>query len=162
MPEFPAARRLSRRRDSEPVRSEFGGNVIQKTGERESPQAEAEDIAARSRTTRRLRELVKVQRNAESAADGGSAVKRHPQPDPGGRGLAGEAREISPVADAGEAGIVIYRLLETKTARRSRRIGSTRSVPMDSSAGWTRSCATASRPGSIRSTKPPQPPPPDR
>jgi len=108
---------------SEPVRSEFGWHVIQKTGERESPQAEAADIAAQLEDDPdAFAELAEqYSEDAESAADGGELgwVARYQL----GRiqedavFALGEVGEISPVVDAGEAGIVIYRLLETNDSQ---------------------------------------------
>ena len=170
VPEFSAAlAELEVGEISEPVRSDFGWHVIQKTGERESPQAEAEDIAAQleddpdafADAGRAVQRGPRVRRRRRRARLGGAlparAGSRRTRSSPSARS-ARSARSSMPGKRASSSTGSSRRT----TARRSRRIGSTRSVPMDSSAGWTRSCATASRPGSIRSTKPPQPPPPDR
>ena len=124
VPEFSAAlAELEVGEISEPVRSEFGWHVIQKTGERESPQAEAEDIAAQ------------LADDPDSFADAGRAVQRGPgdrlrrrrarlggalpaersrrtRSSPSARS-ARSARSSTPA----EAGIVIYRLLETNDSQ---------------------------------------------
>ena len=124
VPEFSAAlAELDVGEISEPVRSDFGWHVIQKTGERESPQAEAEDIAAQLEDDPdSFAELAEqYSEDPESAADGGEVgwVARYQlsriQED--AVFALGEVGEISPVIDAGEAGIVIYQLLETNDSR---------------------------------------------
>ena len=124
VPEFSAAlAELEVGEISEPVRSDFGWHVIQKTGERESPQAEAEDIAAQLEDDPdAFAELAEqYSEDPESAADGGELgwVARYQlsriQED--AVFALGEVGEISPVVDAGEAGIVIYRLLETNDSQ---------------------------------------------
>ena len=124
VPEFSAAlAELEVGEISEPVRSDFGWHVIQKTGERESPQAEAEDIAAQlADDPDSFAELAEqYSEDPESAADGGELgwVARYQlsriQED--AVFALGEVGEISPVVDAGEAGIVIYQLLETSDSR---------------------------------------------
>jgi len=108
---------------SEPIRSQFGYHVIQKTGERESPQAEAEDIAAQlADDPDAFADLAKqYSEDPETASDGGELgwVARYQL----GRMqedavfALDEVGEISPVVDAGEAGIAIYRLLETSDSQ---------------------------------------------
>ena len=124
VPEFSAAlAELEVGEISEPVRSDFGWHVIQKTGERESPQAEAEDIAAQlEEDPDSFAELAKqYSEDPESAADGGELgwVARYQlsriQED--AVFALGEVGEISPVIDAGESGIVIYQLLETSDSQ---------------------------------------------
>ena len=101
------------------VRTQFGYHVIQKTGERDSPMAEAEDIAAQlADDPDAFGDLARqYSEDAESASNGGELgwVARYQL----GRMqedaifALGEVGEISPVVDAGADGIVIYRLLET-------------------------------------------------
>jgi parvulin-like peptidyl-prolyl isomerase len=124
VPEFSAAlAELEVGEISEPVRSDFGWHVIQKTGERESPQAEAEDIAAQLADDPDAFAALAEQysEDPETASDGGELgwVARYQlsriQED--AVFALGEVGEISPVVDAGEAGIVIYRLLETNDSQ---------------------------------------------
>jgi parvulin-like peptidyl-prolyl isomerase len=120
VPEFTAAlAELEVGEISEPVRSSFGYHVIQKTDERESPQAQAEEIAEQlDDDPDAFADLARQHsEDAATAADGGELgwVARYQL----GRlqedaifGLA-EVGDVSDVIDAGEEGIVIYRLLET-------------------------------------------------
>jgi len=124
VPEFAAAlAELEVGEISEPIRSQFGYHVIQKTGERESPQAEAEDIAAQLADDPDAFAALAEQysEDPETASDGGELgwVARYQlsriQED--AVFALGEVGEISPVVDAGEAGIVIYQLLETNDSQ---------------------------------------------
>ena len=124
VPEFAAAlAELEVGEISEPIRSQFGYHVIQKTGERESPQAEAEDIAAQLADDPDAFAALAEQysEDPETASDGGELgwVARYQlsriQED--AVFALGEVGEISPVVDAGEAGIVIYQLLETNDSK---------------------------------------------
>ena len=124
VPEFAAAlAELEVGEISEPIRSQFGYHVIQKTGERESPQAEAEDIAAHLADDPDAFAALAEQysEDPETASDGGELgwVARYQlsriQED--AVFALGEVGEISPVVDAGEAGIVIYQLLETNDSK---------------------------------------------
>ena len=124
VPEFAAAlAELEVGEISEPIRSQFGYHVIQKTGERESPQAEAEDIAAQLADDPDAFAALAEQysEDPETASDGGELgwVARYQlsriQED--AVFALDEVGEISPVVDAGEAGIVIYQLLETNDSQ---------------------------------------------
>jgi parvulin-like peptidyl-prolyl isomerase len=120
VPEFAAAlEELEVGGVSDLVRTQFGYHVIQKTGERESPQAEAEDIAEQLADDPDAFADLAAQYSEDpaTAADGGELgwVARYQL----GR-LQEDAvfaledvGEISPIVDAGAEGIVIYRLLET-------------------------------------------------
>ncbi len=120
VPEFTAAlAELEVGEISDPVRSDFGWHVIQKTGERESPQAQAAEIAAElEEDPDAFPELARQHsEDAATAADGGELgwVARYEL----GRAQEdavfnlAEVGDVSPVVDAGADGIVIYRLLET-------------------------------------------------
>jgi parvulin-like peptidyl-prolyl isomerase len=108
---------------SEPVRSEFGWHVIQKTAERTSPQAQAAELVEQ------LREdpdtfgevAASVSEDPITAADNGELGWVAPyQLDQGLEevvfGLE-EVGEISEPHDAGSAGITIYQLLEIDESR---------------------------------------------
>ena len=102
---------------SEPVRTEFGWHVVQKTGERESPQAQAADLVEElcapiptpSPTRRRVSEDHGDRRGGRRARLGGRTsssrcARRRSSPSP-------RSGEISdPIEDS--AGITIYQLLE--------------------------------------------------
>ncbi len=103
---------------SEPVRSDFGYHVIQKTGERTSPQAEAEELIEELRAdpdsfadvARRLSE------DAATAREGGEVgwVARY-ELDRGAEEIVfalDEVGAISEPLDLGTDGITIYQLLE--------------------------------------------------
>jgi parvulin-like peptidyl-prolyl isomerase len=120
VPEFAAALEdLEIGEVSRLVRTQFGYHVIQKTGERESPLAEAEDIAEQlADDPDAFADLARqYSEDPESAALGGELgwVARYQL----GRMqedavfALDEVGEISPVVDAGADGIAIYRLLET-------------------------------------------------
>jgi len=120
VPEFTAALdELEVGEISEPIRSEFGWHVIQKTGDRESPRAEAEEIIAQLEDDPdAFAELAKQHsEDTSTAADGGElgwvAPYQLSRIQEDAVFALDEVGEVSPIVDAGEAGIVIYRLLET-------------------------------------------------
>jgi len=124
VPEFAAAlAELEVGEISAPIRSQFGYHVIQKTGERESPQAEADDIAAQLADDPDAFAALAEQysEDPETASDGGELgwVARYQlnRAQEDAVFALGEVGEISPVVDAGEAGIVIYQLLETNDSQ---------------------------------------------
>jgi parvulin-like peptidyl-prolyl isomerase len=108
---------------SDPVRTDFGSHVIQKTAERESPEAQAaalvEELRADPDSFADVAE--RISENHETAQEGGELgwIARY-QLD-GMREEAAfaltEAGAISDPVDAGESGIVIYQLLEASDDR---------------------------------------------
>jgi parvulin-like peptidyl-prolyl isomerase len=108
---------------SEPIRTDFGWHVIQKTGERESPQAQAAELVEQLRadpdafadTATRLSE------NAETAQEGGEVGWVAPYQLDEAREAAvfalTEVGEISDPVDDPTTGITIYQLLETSESR---------------------------------------------
>ncbi len=108
---------------SEPIRTEFGYHVIQKTGERESPQAQAAELFEQLRddpdsfaeTATRLSE------NASTAREGGEVGWVAPyQLDAHHEDAVfalTEVGEISDPVDDPTTGITIYQLLETSESR---------------------------------------------
>jgi parvulin-like peptidyl-prolyl isomerase len=108
---------------SDPVRTDFGYHVIQKTGERESPQEQAaalvEELRADPDSFAAVAE--RISENHETAQEGGEVgwIARY-QLD---RMLEDavfaltEVGDISDPVDAGDSGIVIYQLLETSDDR---------------------------------------------
>ncbi len=119
VPEFTAAlAELEVGEVSEPVRSSFGYHVIQKTDERESPQAQADEIAAQLETDPdAFGELAEEHsEDVATAADGGELgwVARYQltrTQEDAVFNLA-EVGDVSDVIDAGAEGLFIYRLLE--------------------------------------------------
>ena len=108
---------------SEPVRTEFGYHVIQKTGERESPEEQAaalvEELRADPGSFAEVAE--RISENDATAQEGGEVgwVARYeldPMQEDAVFGLT-EAGDISDPVDTGDAGIVIYQLLETSDDR---------------------------------------------
>jgi parvulin-like peptidyl-prolyl isomerase len=108
---------------SEPVRTDFGYHVIQKTGERESPEQQAaalvEELRADPDSFAAVAE--RISENHQTAQEGGEVgwIARY-QLD---RMLEeavfalSETGEISDPVDAGDSGLVIYQLLETSDDR---------------------------------------------
>jgi len=119
VPEFSAAlAELEVGEISEPVRSSFGYHVIQKTGERESPQAQADEIHEQLDTDPDAFAELAMQHSEDgvTAQDGGELgwVARYElsrAQEEAVFGLAGVG-DVSEVVDGGAEGIVIYRLLE--------------------------------------------------
>ena len=108
---------------SDPVRTEFGYHVIQKTGERESPEEQAAALVEELRADpERFAEVAeRVSENPETAREGGELgwIARYqldPMLEDAVFGLT-EVGEVSDPVDAGESGTVIYQLLETSNDR---------------------------------------------
>ena len=108
---------------SDPVRTDFGYHVIQKTGERESPEEQAAALVEELRADpERFAEVAeRVSENQETAREGGELgwVARYQldrMQEDAVFGLT-EVGEVSDPVDAGEAGTVIYQLLETSDDR---------------------------------------------
>jgi len=108
---------------SDPVRTEFGYHVIQKTGQRESPQQQAADLVAELRgDPDRFAETAETaSEDYETAREGGELGWVAPyQLDATNEEAVfalTEVGQISDPVDAGEAGITIYQLLETSESR---------------------------------------------
>lgn len=108
---------------SDPVRTEFGYHVIQKTGERESPQQQAADLVEELRADPDAfaETAEQVSEDYETAREGGELGWVAPyQLDPMNEDVVfalSEVGEISDPVDAGEAGITIYQLLESSESR---------------------------------------------
>jgi len=108
---------------SEPIRTDFGYHVIQKTGERESPGEQAaalvEQLRAAPDTFASVAE--QMSENPETAQEGGEVgwVARYQLSQPLEAAVfgLGEVGEISEPVDTGEGGIVIYQLLELSEER---------------------------------------------
>jgi parvulin-like peptidyl-prolyl isomerase len=108
---------------SEPIRTDFGYHVIQKTGERESPDQQAAELVDQLRedpdsfadVAERLSE------NHETAQEGGEVgwVARYQLDRTAEEVVFGldEVGDISEPVDIGEEGIVIYQLLEISEER---------------------------------------------
>jgi parvulin-like peptidyl-prolyl isomerase len=119
VPEFTAAlAELEVGEISEPVRSSFGYHVIQKTDERESPRAQAEEIHAQLEADPDAFAELAMQQSEDTATaqDGGELgwvahyeLTRAQEEAVFGLEAVGD---ISDVIDGGETGIAIYRLLE--------------------------------------------------
>ena len=107
---------------SEPVRSDFGYHVIQKTGERESPQAQAAALVAelREATDTFAEVATRVSEDYETAREGGELgwVARY-QLDAASEEAVFALTEVGEVSDPVEStsGITIYQLLETSESR---------------------------------------------
>ena len=108
---------------SEPVRSEFGWHVIQKTAERLSPQAQAEELVDQLRDDPDsfAEVATMISEDPETAREGGELgwVARYqlsPDLEEVVFGLS-DVGEISDAHDAGSAGITIYKLLEVSEER---------------------------------------------
>jgi parvulin-like peptidyl-prolyl isomerase len=108
---------------SEPVRSQFGYHVIQKTGERLSPQAEAADLVEELRADPdSFADVAKrVSEDAETAAEGGELgwVAPYQLDEPLEEVVFAltDVGEISEPYDGGSEGITIYQLLELSDSR---------------------------------------------
>jgi parvulin-like peptidyl-prolyl isomerase len=108
---------------SEPVRTEFGWHVIEKTGERTSPQAEAEELVDQLRDDPDsfAEVATRVSEHHETAREGGELgwVARYQLDAELEEIVFGltEVDEISDPHDAATAGITIYKLLETSEER---------------------------------------------
>jgi parvulin-like peptidyl-prolyl isomerase len=108
---------------SEPVRTDFGYHVIQKTAERESPQAQAADIIARLADDPDAFAEIAAQESEDTATadEGGEVgwVARYQL----SRMLEDavfaltDVGEVSEPVDEGAGGIIIYQLLETSESR---------------------------------------------
>lgn len=108
---------------SEPIRTDFGYHIIQKTGERDSPQAEAEELVEQ------LREdpdsfaevATRLSEDHETAREGGELGWVAPyQLDRMAEDVVfalDEVGEVSDPLDLGADGITIYQLLETSDSR---------------------------------------------
>ncbi|MFN2419659.1 MAG: peptidylprolyl isomerase [Candidatus Limnocylindria bacterium] len=108
---------------SEPVRTEFGYHVIQKTGERVSPQTQAAELVEELRADPDsfAEVAVRVSEDAATAKEGGELGWVAPYQL--AEALEGivfgleEEGEISDPHDGGTEGITIYQLLETSESR---------------------------------------------
>jgi parvulin-like peptidyl-prolyl isomerase len=108
---------------SDPVRTDFGWHIIQKTGERESPQAQVEDLVARLEANpNNFAELAAAQSDdPETAARGGELgwVARWQLTRAREEAVFAltEEAEISPPVDEGAGGTTIYLLIESAERR---------------------------------------------
>lgn len=108
---------------SEPIRTDFGYHVIQKTGDRDSPAAEADGLVAQLRADPDAFADVAMQWSEDSATAkaGGELgwVARYQLSQPLEEAVFGlaEVGEISDVVDAGSEGFYIFKLLETAESR---------------------------------------------
>ena len=108
---------------SDPVRTEFGYHVIQKTGERESPEQQAADLVEELRADPDsfAEVAARVSESHDTAEEGGEVGWVAPYQLDRMREDAvfalTEVGEVSDPVDAGEDGIVIYQLLETSEDR---------------------------------------------
>jgi parvulin-like peptidyl-prolyl isomerase len=108
---------------SEPVRSEFGWHVIQKTAERTSPQAHAEELVEQLRDDPEsfAEVATRLSEDHETAREGGELgwVARYqlsPDLEDVVFGMS-DVDEVSDPVDAGSEGITIFKLLETSDER---------------------------------------------
>ena len=108
---------------SEPIRTDFGYHVIQKTGERESPGEQAAELVEQLRAAPDTFSEVaeRVSENHETAQDGGEVgwVARYQLSRAQEEAVFGldDVGAISEPIDTGDEGIVIYQLLETSEER---------------------------------------------
>lgn len=108
---------------SEPVRTDFGWHVIEKTAERTSPQAEAEELVEQLREDPDTFAEVatRLSEDHDTAREGGELGWVAPyQLDEALEEVVfglDEVGEISEPHDGGSAGITIYQLLETSESR---------------------------------------------
>lgn len=108
---------------SDPIRTDFGYHVIQKTGERESPEEQAAALVEELRADPDSFAVVaeRLSENPETAQEGGEVgwIARYQLDlmlEDAVFGLT-EVGDISDPVDAGDSGIVIYQLLETSDDR---------------------------------------------
>jgi parvulin-like peptidyl-prolyl isomerase len=108
---------------SDPIRTDFGWHVIQKTGERESPTAQAADLVEQLRADPdSFADVAKdVSEDYQTANDGGELGWVAPYQlgavqEDAIFGLT-EVGEISDPVDTGSSGIFIYQLLESSDSR---------------------------------------------
>lgn len=108
---------------SEPVRTDFGWHVIQKTGARESPQAQAAELAdeLRDDPDAFAETATRVSEDPETAAEGGelgwvASYQLDPMLEDAVFALS-EVGEITDPIDTGTGGIVIFQLLESSDSR---------------------------------------------
>lgn len=108
---------------SDPIRTDFGYHVIQKTGERESPEEQAAALVEELRADPDSFAAIaaRVSENPETAQEGGELgwIARYQLDrmlEDAVFALA-EVGDVSDPVDAGESGIVIYQLLETSEDR---------------------------------------------
>jgi parvulin-like peptidyl-prolyl isomerase len=108
---------------SDPVRTEFGYHVIQKTGERDSPQQQAADLLdeLRADPDTFAATATQVSEDYETAEEGGELgwVAPYQLDEAQEEAVFGltEAGEISDPVDEGADGITIYQLLESSDSR---------------------------------------------
>ncbi len=108
---------------SEPIRTEFGYHVIEKTGERESPQAQAADLVEQLRDDPDSFAAVatEVSEDSATAQENGELGWVAPYQLDGALEEAvfalSEEGEISDPVDTGTDGITIYQLLESSDSR---------------------------------------------
>jgi parvulin-like peptidyl-prolyl isomerase len=108
---------------SEPVRTDFGYHVIQKTAERESPQAQAADIIARLADDPDAFAEIAAQESEDTATadEGGEVgwVARYQLSRMLEEAVFAltDVGEVSQPVDEGAGGIIIYQLLETSESR---------------------------------------------
>jgi parvulin-like peptidyl-prolyl isomerase len=108
---------------SEPIRTEFGWHVVQKTGERDSPQEQAADVVEQLRADPDAfaETASRISENAETAQAGGEVgwVARYQLDAAREEAVFGltEEGEISDPVDDTTTGITIYQLLETSESR---------------------------------------------
>jgi len=108
---------------SDPIRTTFGYHVIQKTGERESPQAQAAELVEQLRADPDSFADVatRISEHHETAREGGElgwvAPYQLPRMQEDAVFALAEVDEISDPVDAGTEGITIYQLLEASEER---------------------------------------------
>jgi peptidyl-prolyl cis-trans isomerase SurA len=108
---------------SDPVRTEFGYHVIQKTGERDSPQQQAADLLdeLRADPDTFAATATQVSEDYETAEEGGELgwVAPYQLDEAQEEAVFGltEVGEISDPVDEGADGITIYQLLESSDSR---------------------------------------------
>ena len=124
VPEFTAAlAALEVGELSEPIRTEFGYHIIQKTGERLSPQAQAADLVTQLRADPDTfaEVAIRVSEDAATAKEGGELGWVAPyQLDPALEEVVfglDQVGDISEPYDGGGDGITIYKLLELSDSR---------------------------------------------